>query len=231
MSQSRVCAILLAAGSGSRMKLDKTKQTLRIRGKSVLLRSLEAFEICDKITDIILVVKEDELDFAYSEAKGILKLRSVVVGGKSRLESAQNGFSHIDFPCDFVAVHDAARCLILPEKITRVVDDAIRYGAASASSTVVDTVKRVDDFGFVLGTEKRESLRLAGTPQIFRYDLYSKAIHSVDIDDAGITDDNMLMEKIGVSVYMTDVGKDNIKITHAEDLLLAEYLLDRGNND
>lgn len=228
MEQVRVAAILLAAGSGSRMNIGVTKQKLDIKGKSVLLRSLEAFENCKDITDIILVVKKDEYDFAASESKSMSKIRKIVIGGNTRLESAKNGFSEIDFPCDFVAVHDAARCLIRSDVITKVVADAVSYGAASASSVVVDTVKRVNADGFAVCTEKREELRLAATPQIFRYDLYSKAIAEADITDITITDDNMLMERIGVPVYMTDIGKYNIKITHSDDLMLAEYILERA---
>ena len=229
MNRNRVCAILLAAGSGSRMNVDVTKQKLILKGKSILLRSLEAFESCEDITDIILVVRRDELSFAASEAKGISKLRKIVEGGSSRVISAKNGFSAIDFPVEYVAVHDAARCLIRPDMITKVVEDAFLYGAASASSLVVDTVKRISFDGFSVSTENREELRLAGTPQIFRYDIYRKAISEADIDDLSVTDDNMLVERIGVRVYMTDIGKGNIKITHAEDLDLAGYLLEKIN--
>ena len=230
MNEVRVCAILLAGGSGSRMDIGQTKQTLLLKGKSVLLRSLEAFENCNDITDIVLVIKEGEEEFAASEAKDILKLRKIVVGGKSRTQSARNGFFAIDFPCDFVAIHDVARCLIIPKMITKVVEDAINYGAATASSVVVDTVKRISSDGFIVATENRAELRLAGTPQIFRYNFYLKAMSQNDINVFEITDDNMLMEKIGIPVYMTDIGKGNIKITHAEDLNMAEYLLENSDD-
>ena len=229
MKENRVCAIILAAGSGNRMNSKLTKQRLLINEKSVLFRSLEAFEHCDDITDLILVVREDEMNFAISETDGrFSKLRKIVRGGETRFESARNGFSAIDFPCQFVAVHDAARCLILPEMISKVVEDARIYGAASASSRVVDTVKRVDSNGFSLNTENREELRLATTPQIFKYELYEKALAKGG-KSSDITDDNMLMERIGVPVYMTDIGSMNIKITYAEDLVFAEYILERRN--
>ena len=225
MNEPRVCAILLAAGSGNRMNLNVTKQRLLIKGESILRRSLMAFERCADITDIVLVVRRDEFDFAVLESEDISKLRKTVVGGSSRVESAKNGFLAIDFPCHYVAVHDVARCLIRPDMITKVVVDAVKYGAASASCAVVDTVKRINSDGFVIRTEKRDELRLAGTPQIFRRDFYLKAILEADVSDSALTDDNMLMEKIGVPVYMTDIGKSNIKITHAEDLALAECFL------
>lgn len=229
MNKKRVCAILLAAGSGSRMNLGVTKQQLQIKGKSVLVRSLEAFEGCDDVTDIILVTKEDEKELFLSEIKGCSKLIKIVSGADTRIGSARCGFYAIDFPCDYVAVHDVARCLIKPHMITKVVGDAFLYGAASAASVVVDTVKRVDDKGFVICTENRDTLRLAGTPQVFEYALYDRALSSVPCSEVSATDDNMLMERIGVRVYMTDVGKNNLKITYAEDVLFAEYLLEKKN--
>ncbi len=228
MIDNRVCAVILAAGSGSRMNIGVTKQKLTIRGKSVLCHSVEAFERCEDITDIILVVKNNEVDFARQEALDkFSKLRKIVCGGKTRFESAMRGFEAIDFPCQFVAIHDAARCLILPDMITKVVRNAAIYGAASAATVVVDTVKRVDKDDFALCTENREELRLATTPQIFDYELYGKAVREALEKKIDVTDDNMLMEHIGVKVHMTDVGKTNIKITYAEDVAFAEYILER----
>ena len=229
MDKNRITAVLLAAGSGSRMNLGLTKQQLQIKGKSVLLRSLEAFENCEAVTDIVLVVREEEKELFLSEIKSISKLRKIVAGADSRIGSARCGFSAIDYPCDYVAIHDAARCLIKSQMITKVVNDACRYGAASASSVVVDTVKRVDENGFVISTENRDYLRLAGTPQIFKYELYKKALYDATTSEVSVTDDNMLMERIGARVYMTDVGKNNLKITYAEDVLLAEHILEQEN--
>ena len=132
MKKKRVCALLLAGGSGSRMNLSVTKQRLIIKGKSVLQRALTAFECCEDVTDIILVAREDELEFARAEAKSCSsKVRKVVVGGKNRVESAKNGFLAIDFDTDFVAVHDVARCLIKKKMITDVIRDAEKYGAGT----------------------------------------------------------------------------------------------------
>ena len=208
----RVCAILLAGGSGSRMNSEVTKQRIRIDGETVLFRAVNAFSRCNEITDIIVVVKDGELDFATEEIGAVPKVRKIVIGGKNRVESAENGFNAIDFSTNFVAIHDVARCLITPDMITKVVIDAKKFGAASASAAVVDTVKIVDENGFVVNTIDRDTVRLATTPQIFRYDLYEKALRDKSIDKTDVTDDNMIMERIGVKVYMTDIGKRNIKI-------------------
>ena len=231
MDKKRVCAILLAGGSGMRMRSVITKQQMLIKGKTVLYRALLAFESCPDVTDIILVLKEDEIPlFDGLKSKTFTKLRKTVSAGKTRAESAFLGFKAIDFCVDFVAVHDVARCLILPSDISKVVADAIKYGAASASSIVTDTVKRVDEQGFIVNTEKRSDLRLAGTPQIFPYGRYCELISCVDFNDTEITDDNILFERAGVPVYMTNVGSYNIKITHPEDVALAEYLLEKLND-
>lgn len=230
MNNTRVCAVLLAAGSGSRMNIGMTKQRLSLKGKSILLRSLETFESCESVTDIVLVTKREDLEFALSESEGrFSKLSKIVIGGNTRIESAKCGFCAIDFPCDYVAVHDVARCLITPDMITKVVNDAMLYGAASASSRVVDTVKRIDTNGFSVSTENRERLRFASTPQIFKYEFYKAAMSNADTSDSSITDDNMLMERMGIPVYMTDVGATNIKITYSDDILFAEYLLEKSD--
>ena len=199
--EKKVCAILLAGGSGRRMNMDVTKQRLSVGGLSVMKRTLIAFDLCESISDIILVCREDETEFAKKEAEGISKLRKIVNGGKNRLVSAKNGFLAIDFDTDLVAIHDVARCMITPEMITNVVKDAIKFGAASASSLVVDTVKRIDDEGFIVGTENRSELRLAGTPQIFCKESYGRAILSADEDDLTLTDDNSLMERVGTRIF------------------------------
>ena len=230
MNNTRVCAILLAAGSGSRMNIGVAKQRLSLKGKSILSRSLEAFQNCESITDMILVIKREDTEFATAETEGrFSKLSKIVIGGNTRTESAKCGFYAIDFPCDYVSVHDVARCLVTPDMITKVVNDAILYGAATASSRVVDTVKKVDTNGFSVSTENREILRLASTPQIFKYEFYEKAMSDADTSDLSITDDNMLMERMGIPVYMTDVGATNIKITYSDDILFAEYLLEKSD--
>lgn len=230
MEKCRVCAILLAGGSGSRMNLDKTKQQISLKGKSMLYRAVASFEACENITDIVLVVREDEVDFAAKETVGAFtKLRRIVIGGNTRSKSAKNGFFSIDFPCDFVAIHDVARCLILPDMITKVVLDAKKFGAASASSAVIDTVKRIDSDGFIIKTENREALRMAQTPQIFKYELYLRAMSEIDIEQVEATDDNMLMEILEIPVYMTNLDNVNIKITHAKDIPYAEYYLGERN--
>ena len=225
MTKYNVAAVILAAGSGSRMNISTTKQQLLIAGKTVLRRSLEAFQSCSGITSITVVVRDGEQDFAMQQAFGLDKVHSIVIGGKTRAESARIGFGAIPEDSDYVAIHDAARCLITPEAISSVVNDAVKHGAASASMRAIDTVKLVDNEGFVLDTPDRDRVMLATTPQIFKTDIYSTALNLTDSTDSAITDDNMLVERAGYKVFCTDTGKNNMKITHSDDVEYAEFIL------
>lgn len=222
---SNIAAVILAAGVGKRMGGGTTKQQLLIDGISVLRRTLLAFEACEDIKSIVIVTREDEISFVERESRGITKLYKTVLGGRVRAESAYNGFKAIPADSEYVAIHDAARCLITPEMISRVASDAKKHGAATASSRVTDTVKIVNENGFVSATPDRNFVYLASTPQIFSTLIYNRATENVDFSDASVTDDNMLVERIGVPVYCTDVGGKNIKITMPGDVEYAEYLL------
>ena len=221
----RVAAVILAAGSGSRMKLGVTKQKILLGTESVLHRVVRIFNDCRVINSIVVIVRDDEVDFAKEELKNFDKVQKIAVGGDFRFESAKIGFSLIDENTDFVAIHDAARCFVTGEMIEDVVSDAVKYGAATAAASVTDTVKTVDSDGKIVGTVDRNSLMLVQTPQIFGVELYRKAINSISVYDESITDDNMLVERIGGKIHCTDTGKYNVKLTHKEDLEYAVFLL------
>ena len=224
MDKKFVTAILLAAGSGTRMSADITKQRITILGESVLHRSAAMLNSCDEIDAIVVAVRADEVEFATSELFDISKLACIIVGGKTRAESARLAFDAIPEKSDFVAIHDAARCLVTRDMIKKVVDEALIYGAATAGRYVSDTVKRVDGNGGITETLDRSKLFFASTPQVFAVDVYRKALLSTDICGS-VTDDNSLVEKIGYPIRAVDVGGENIKITQKEDVDHAEYII------
>lgn len=226
--QPYITAVILAAGIGSRMGIDLTKQRVNIFGESVLKRSVKAFSCCDKISEIVIVCRVDELDWAEAEVRDIPKVNSIISGGKSRAESARIGFLSLSDRTEYVAIHDGARCLVTPEMISRVADAAITYGAATAGSFITDTVKHIDG-GMVASTLPREALFAAQTPQIFEKKMYAQALNSSD-NGKEITDDNMLIEAVGGKICPVDTGSQNIKITRAEDIPFAEYILTRREN-
>ena len=227
-------AIIVAAGSGSRMGAGITKQQMEICGMPVVARSIAAFENSKRIKDIVIVARADEIGMyaALTEKYGFKKIRRVVSGGDTRQQSVLNGFKAIDDRCDYVAIHDAARCLITPENIEEVLKNAERYEAASAASPVKDTVKICSSDGFVISTPDRQRVYSAQTPQIFRADLYRAAAFYALKQGYEATDDNALVEWLGARVKMVNCGYENIKITTPEDIHIASVLLNlRGENN
>lgn len=224
-NKKNTVAIILSAGVGSRMGLDKTKQSIILSGKSVLLRCLEAFDNAPSVDSLVVVYKEEEFDFVNKECHSLKKPFTLVKGGKCRAESASRGFYAAEATADYVMIHDGARCLITPEDIAAVAEAMYIYGAATASRYVTDTVKSCDAEGKIKSTLSRADLRLVQTPQAFSKDIYKKALSEASVLDESITDDNMLVENIGVKPYCVSTSFENIKITTREDLLLAEFII------
>ena len=226
-----VSAIILAGGMGQRMNSEIKKQMITIEGHSVLWHAVSAFEKVSSVGEIIVVSHSDDAELVKSQLSSINKPIKVILGGKSRAESARNGFNAVSDFARFVAIHDAARCLVTPKEIESVIEVAVKHGAASAVMSVSDTVKQVDEHGRIKATIPRENLRRAATPQIFLRDLYKLALDNSDASDTSITDDNILLERIGVDVYTVDTGCDNIKITTVEDLEIAASILKKRRCD
>ena len=231
MEKPTVTAIILSAGASHRMTGNVTKQLMKIAGTSVVRRTALAFASAKNITNIVVVAKAEEISDIKSEVSDITKLTAVIPGGESRAESARIGFYSVKDRSDFVAINDGARCLVTPDIIDKVVLSGIELGAASAGAPVTDTVKRVDGELSILGTVRREELYFTTTPQVFSTEIYEKACNRYTGDLGVITDDNMLVEAIGVRIKLIDCGKENIKITTAEDVGYAEFLLKKRESD
>ncbi len=222
-----VSAIIVAGGSGSRMGTGTTKQMIELDGIPVVVRSILAFENAECIKDIIIVARADE-KAVYKEfinKYSLKKIKKVVVGGDTRQQSVLNGFMAVSDKCDFVAIHDAARCLVTPENIEKVLHEARYHEAASAANPVKDTIKITDSEGFVVSTPDRQRVWAAQTPQIFYANLYRAAAFYAAKKGFEATDDNSLVEHLGSRVKMVDCGYKNIKITTPEDIHIAEMLL------
>ena len=224
-------AVILAGGSGTRMAAADgvAKQWREIDGVTVLERAVAAFEACPHVDEIVVVVRRGEGEAAARVLRTMntKKVRAVVGGGKTRQESAYRGARHVSRETKFIAIHDAARCLVSPSDISEVISCAYVEKAATLGVPVFDTLKRVDRRGYVIETKDRKEYWLAATPQVFSYPMYLAAATSALKAKKEVTDDNMLMERMGIKVHMTDVGGENIKITYAEDIAFAEYLLER----
>lgn len=223
-------AIIAAAGLGARMAGKRPKQFLELAGTPILIHTLNAFERCDVIHEIILVLAPEETDGFLNLAKayGLRKVVGVVSGGNTRAESVLHGLQAVNAEAvEIVVVHDGVRPFVSPEEISRTVEAAKLEGAAILVSTPVDTVKEVRD-GAVAKTLDRATIRNALTPQCFHYKLLVRAYEQADVSDRGLTDESALVERLGVRIAIVEGSARNIKITRAEDLLIGEALLTQG---
>ncbi len=228
--KNEVAAVVLCAGSGSRMNLDITKQRLVICGQTLISRTVSALNDSNLISSITVVAKCNEIEMIRDELQKYSKVKRIVSGGRTRAESAKIGFENIEDDSKFVLIHDGARPFVTNEMIEKIFKNALKYGASTAATVITDTVKDVDENGFVISSRDRNSMRLMQTPQIFERTLYAKALSNANVLDPKITDDNMLMELIGIKVYCTETGNKNIKITVVDDIDYAEYLIN-GDKD
>ena len=225
----RTAAVILAGGSGMRMQLKEniTKQLLLLDGIPVLIRSAQAFESSEYIDEIVIVARKEELatvEALVLEYK-LKKVSRIVSGGETRQVSARRGLEAISPKMKYIAIHDAARCLVTPAMIADVASAAYANRAACAGRVCTDTVKRVNSQRCVTDTIDRDTLFMAQTPQMFDVSLYRAAAYVAKQKEESVTDDSMLVEKLGQTVKMVDCGEENIKITTAIDLYVAEAIL------
>ena len=224
----RTSAIIVAAGSSTRMGGEISKQLMVINGLPVLAHTLRAFEAADHIGEIVVVTRREDLETVWEigDRYHIRKLTAVTHGGATRALSVQRGLAKIHPKARYVAIHDGARCLITPEQINRVCRAAYRHRAATAATHVTDTVKLASKHDFIESTIDRDRVVLVQTPQIFHTDLYRAALVHVK-DTENLTDDNQLIERLPYPVKLVEIGADNLKITRPEDLLRAEWILQK----
>ncbi len=224
-------AIIAAAGQGTRMAGKRPKQFLELAGIPIVFHTLKAFEQCDLIEEIIVVVAADQADdfLSLADKDDLRKLRAVVPGGATRAESVRNGLRAVDETnVEIVAVHDGVRPFVTPDEIGRTVQAAKMEGAAILVSAPVDTVKEVKD-GVVVKTLQRAELRNALTPQCFTYKLLHDAYEEADVSDPELTDDSSLVERLGVKIVAVEGSSRNIKITRPEDIAVGEAILKTRN--
>ena len=220
-------AIIAAAGQGSRMGGKRAKQFLELAGRPIIIHTIQAFEACEAIQEIIVVLPPADVRgfSAIARPYNLGKVRAVVPGGVTRASSVLQGLQALERQDkDIVAVHDGSRPLVTTAEISRTVQAAEVSGAAILAAPIVDTVKEVRD-GVVTATVPRNDLRRALTPQCFRYEVLRQAYEQVDELDATLTDESSLVERLGMAVTVIEGSSRNIKVTRPEDLVIAEALL------
>lgn len=226
-------AIILLAGSGSRMKSDIPKQYMDIDGYPVIYYSLKAFEESD-VRSIVLVTGVDDVDYCRKEIVqkyNFKKVKAIVPGGNERYDSVYEGLKAAA-GADYVMIHDGARPMITQDIIKRTISMTKEYRACVVGMPVKDTIRIIDENAFSKETPDRKTLWMMQTPQSFSYELLYRSYQTLykDINSAKdvpqITDDAMVVEYgSGVKARIIEGSYENIKITTPEDISIAKTFL------
>ncbi len=230
-SSLRTVAIIAAAGTGIRMENKRPKQFLDLEGRPLLAMTLEKFQLCPAIDSIIVVAPQSDLKYCRSEVvegHHFTKVEKVVAGGERRQDSVRFGIEASGGHYGLVLIHDGVRPLITHELIERLAKAAQEHRAVITGLPAKETVKEVDENTLVMKTYDRQRVWLVQTPQIFRYeDILMAHRRAVEEGWEEVTDDALLVEKMGIPVKIVEGSEDNIKVTTPQDLELVKFLLDR----
>ena len=222
LGQEKVGAIIAAAGSSQRMGgVDKIFAL--IAGKPLLAYVLDVFQQCQAIHQMVIVLSEANLEQGQRlvEKQGFPKVTGICPGGERRQDSVAAGLKKLR-GCHWVVIHDGARPCLSSDLIEQGLKEAQQSGAAIAAVPVKETIKTVKADGTIKYTPRRESLWVAQTPQIFRWDIITEAYRQ---GKGEAPDDAALVEALGYKVKIYMGSYDNIKVTTSEDLALAEIIL------
>ena len=227
-----ISVIIAAAGMSNRMGSEINKQFIFINNKPILAYTIEEFERCKYVDEIIVVAKEDEIDYCRKEIikrYKFNKVSKIVRGGKERQDSVYNGILALDERTTIVLSHDGARPFVKPQNIIDGIEGAIKYGACVIGVPVKDTIKVVGQDKDIDKTPKRDVLWAAQTPQCFKKNIIMKGYRKAIEDGFVGTDDSVMVERLGIDVKMIMGSYENIKITTPEDLIIAESILKDKN--
>ena len=223
-----ISAIILAGGKGKRMGAPVSKQFIEIKGKPIIYYTIKKFSENKKIDNIVVVLSKDEVGYFKENIleKYNLKVDNIVIGGTERQDSVYNGLKSLeDTNTDIVLINDGARPFISD----RIIDDGIKfaqvYGACAPGVMPKDTIKIKNESNFSVSTPERGSLVAIQTPQVFKFNEILECHEKIKINNIVVTDDTMVAEKFGYSVYLYDGEYTNIKVTTPEDLILGEKLI------
>ena len=216
-------AVIVAGGSGLRMKTSVPKQFLTLRGKPVIWYTLNAFLDSYSDMQIILVLPEQHLETGKNILRSTYDPNRIwmTTGGETRFHSVRNGLQHIH-KHSIVFVHDGVRCLLTPDLIRRCFEGAVDKGNAIPATTAVDSI-RLDTVSGPVSVD-RDRIRLIQTPQTFYSDIIKSAFEQ-DFHES-FTDEASVVEKLGVKINLIEGESTNIKITRPLDLLIAEKVLE-----
>ena len=219
--------VIVAAGTGSRMKMGINKQFIKLEEKEIIAYTIEKFYNNSNIEDIVVVVKEDESEFFKKEILDKYNFKNIKIayGGKERQDSVYNGLKLLDKKCDVVLIHDGARPFVSDKIIYNCIEEVKEHKAIVVGVPVKDTIKIIDNDKNIVDTPNRSVLWAVQTPQTFDYNILIDAYKDAFKSGFYGTDDAMLVERIGYKVKMVEGSYNNIKITTKEDLSVGSQIL------
>ena len=220
-------AVIVAAGSSQRMGADKI--LMELGEMPVIARTLLAFQHCVCIDEIVVVTRRESIERVADicHEYGILKTSRVVCGGDNRVGSALIGVSNADPKADLIAIHDGARPFVSSQLIESTVRDAVHSRASAPAIRAHDTVRILNAKNAVVSVPDRDRVALIQTPQVFDADLIKGALTKAFEKQLPITDDCSAVEAMGFKVSIVDGEEDNIKLTTAHDLYIAQGIISK----
>lgn len=224
----KVAAVIVAGGSGKRMGMKIKKQFIELEGKAILAHTIEAFNKCKVIDEIIVVVGKEDIAKVKTEIVsryGYDKVIQIIEGGTERQESVYNGLMAVTKEVQYVMIHDGARPFISQEILEKALIMTKEKHATVVAVPVKDTIKVVNGALEVEATPNRSTLWSVQTPQSFKKELLIKAYGYAKEKSLIVTDDSMLVEAYGKKVHVVEGDYNNIKITTSEDLVLGQAIL------
>lgn len=221
-------AVILCAGSSTRMGGKQSKILHSLGGKTVFEHTLTAFEQSLYVFSVSVVCREEEEERFRQLSGPFQKVRGFTRGGETRQQSVWNALGQIT-DSDFVVIHDGARPAVRPEDIDRVCADARIHRASALAVYAKDTFKTADDGLFITATVPRENLLHVQTPQVFSADLYRRALGAAAEKGLDFTDDCQLLERYGQRVHLVLGSHQNVKITAPEDALALRAYIGKEN--
>lgn len=231
----KVAVVIVAGGSGKRMGMTIKKQYILLDNKEIIAHTIETFEKCGIIDEIILVVGEEEIQKVREEIierYGFNKVKQIVAGGAERQDSVYNGLLATSSNVKYVMIHDGARPFIKEKIIIKALELTKEKEATVVAVPVKDTIKIADNKrGVIVETPNRSNLWSIQTPQSFSKELLLNAYKYALSNNLIATDDSMLVEAYGKSVFIVEGDYMNIKITTQEDLVIGEVILANKKNE
>jgi 2-C-methyl-D-erythritol 4-phosphate cytidylyltransferase len=223
----KVSILLLASGRGTRLGAEVPKAYVALRGRPLVLHTVERLRRAVPAAEIVLAVHPEDRSSQVAALEARLRaagVATIVDGGATRQDSMRRAFAAADPGSDLLAIHDAARPFPPVDGVRRAIEAAARCGAALLAVPSPDTLKRVADARRVTDTLDRAAIWLAQTPQVIRRDRLVLALAAADRDGFVGTDDVSLCEHAGLDVEVVLGDRRNLKVTTPDDLVIAEAL-------